>query len=179
MEILNQVWESIYPFVSDISVSAIIAAVIYMCLKGAFNKTIEKTVGSINVDKISNEAVDKGIEKIKNISFTQSLQPVVESELMKITEKANTYINDALKATDEHYRQLIAVIASLASYFDNSIGVPEQAKKALKEAIAEACKTPVQAPDDITEEIIPVIHETGLKDASLPRENKVKTTAER
>lgn len=87
MEILNQIWDAIYPFVSGISVSALISAVIYAVLKSGFSKTIDNTIKTIDVEKISKEAVDKGIEKIKNISFTQSLQPIVESELAKITEK--------------------------------------------------------------------------------------------
>ena len=41
MEILNQVWVWIGTAVGGISIAGIISAIIYGCLKGAFNKTIK------------------------------------------------------------------------------------------------------------------------------------------
>ena len=47
MEILNQIWQTIYPYVAGISVSSIFGAIIYGSLRGAFNKTISR----LNVEK--------------------------------------------------------------------------------------------------------------------------------
>ena len=37
------------------------------------------------------------MERIKQVSFKQNIQPIVESELKKVTETANEYIKKQLK----------------------------------------------------------------------------------
>ncbi len=181
MEKLNEIWQLIAPYVTGISVSGIIAAVIYGCLKGAFSKTINTTVGKINVEKISEQATDKGIEKIKNISFTQSIQPLVESELKKITEAANQYINTALNKTQEQYTKLITVLQALAAYFDNSIGVSEEAKQQLRTAIesAESLKIKPETVENIIVEEVAEKQSGSVVTANIEaksEDKKVKST---
>lgn len=134
MEYLKEIWIWIASVLGGVSLASIITAVIYGCLKGGFNKAVAK----INVEKISEDATAKGIEKIKQVSFTQSLQPIVESQLKKITESANEYISTELQAVQRKYDSIILVLEKLSAYFDNSIGVTESSKKELKEALAEA-----------------------------------------
>lgn len=149
MEWLNNLWNTIAPYVSGISVAGILSAVIYGVLRGAFNKTISK----INVKEISENATEKGIEKIKEVSFKQSIQPLVESELKKITEQANEYIKSELKEVNENYEKLIGCIEALAKYFDNSIGVPQKAKDELKEKIAIAKNQEKDVVSNLSEDI--------------------------
>ena len=80
MEILNEIWVWIGSVLGGLTVTGVLSAIIAGTLKGAFTKTISK----INVEKIAEEATNKGIEKVKKISFEQSLQPIVESELKKV-----------------------------------------------------------------------------------------------
>ena len=134
MEIFNTIWSYIVAAVGGVSAVGILTSIVYCSLKAAFNKTISK----INVEKISNEATDKGIERIKNISFKQSIQPIAESELRKITERANEYIDKALAGVQEKYDNLILIIEKLAEYFDNSIGVPDYKKEELHNAVDNA-----------------------------------------
>ena len=93
MEIINQVWVWIASAVGGISLTSIITAIIYGCLKSAFNKTISK----INVQKIADQATEKGVEKVKKISFTHSIQPLVESELKKVNEHSIEVLKIILK----------------------------------------------------------------------------------
>ena len=161
MEILNKVWNAVSPYLAGVSVSGIIAAVIYGCLKGSFNKTIDRTVGQIDVskiakktgDEVSAEMLPQLLNKIQNVSFTQTIQPIVESELKKVTETANEYIKKALEKTDKRYAQLVSVMEALAHYFDNSIGVPDEAKQRLKAAI-ELAKDAQNAPESVEFTII-------------------------
>ena len=99
MEILNQVWVWLVSSIGGISVAGIITAIIYGSLKGAFNKAISK----INVEKISEQATEKGIERVKKITFTHSIQPIVESELKKVNEYSveilKTYMEETAKNT--------------------------------------------------------------------------------
>ena len=80
MEILNEIWVWIVSALGGVSLAGVISAAIYGCLKGAFSKTISK----INVEKIAKDATEKGIDKVKAVSFSHSIQPLVESELKKI-----------------------------------------------------------------------------------------------
>ena len=129
METLNAIWQAIYPYVAGVSVTGILSAVIYGCLKGAFSKTISK----VNVEKICEDATSKGIDKVKEVSFKQSIQPLCESELKKITEQANDYMKSYLDEMNKKYDQLIEIIEKLSAYFDNSIGVSDTAKEDLKD----------------------------------------------
>lgn len=167
MEVLNQIWQAIAPYVAGISVSGILSAVIYGCLRGAFNRTINK----INVDKIADQATDKGVEKVKQISFKHSIQPLVESELTKIDEKVAKQFKEELKKVQDNYNKLVAVLEKLSAYFDGSIGVSERAKAELKQALAEAKNEPTTAESVVSEEII----EKAPKQATEPQETAKKS----
>ena len=168
MEILSEIWIWIGSAFGGVSIAAIVSAVIYGCLKGAFNRTISK----LNVKKIADEATKQGVEKVKKISFTQSIQPLVESELKKITEEANHYIDKGLAETQAKYDKLIAVIEKLAAYFDNSIGVSDTAKEELKQAIADAKEEPIEKEQEIILESEPVIEKEPEQSIEQPKATK-------
>lgn len=134
MEVLDIIWQYIAPIFGGLSIAGIISAIIYGCLKGAFNRTISK----INTEKIAKDAVDKGVEKVKEVSFKHNIQPLVQSELKKVTEEANEYLKQELESVKEQYAKLLNVLGKFAAYFDNSIGVPDEAKQELKQALLDA-----------------------------------------
>ena len=140
MEILNEIWVWIVSALGGVSLAGVISAAIYGCLKGAFSKTISK----IDVEKIAKDATNKGIDKIKAVSFSHSIQPLVESELKKINEMSVEVVKKELNEVKAEYRTLINIIKKLSAYFDNSIGVSDTAKQELKQAIAEAENEPVE-----------------------------------
>ena len=140
MEILNEIWVWIVSALGGVSLAGVISAAIYGCLKGAFSKTISK----IDVDKIAKDATNKGIDKVKAVSFSHSIQPLVESELKKINEMSVEVVKKELNEVKAEYRTLINIIKKLSAYFDNSIGVSDTAKQELKQAIAEAENEPVE-----------------------------------
>lgn len=134
MEVLDIIWQYIAPIFGGLSIAGIVSAIIYGCLKGAFNRTISK----INTEKIAKDAVDKGVEKVKEVSFKHNIQPIVQSELKKVTEEANEYLKQELESVKEQYAKLLNVLGKFAAYFDNSIGVPDEAKGELKQALLDA-----------------------------------------
>ena len=167
MEIFNEIWVWLVAALGGISLTSVITAVITGCLKGAFNKTISK----INVEKIADDATNKGIEKVKKISFEQSIQPIVESELKKITEAANEYIKASLAETQKKYDKLIAVLEKFYAYFDDSM-VSETKKQELKQALEEAKTEPKSAQGVVVEEIV----EPTTKQAVEPKTERKSTT---
>lgn len=169
MEIFNEIWVWLVAALGGISMTSIITAVIIGCLKGAFNKTISK----INVEKIADDATNKGIEKVKRISFEQSIQPIVESELKKITEAANEYIKASLAETQKRYDKLIAVLEKFYAYFDDSM-VSETKKQELKQALEEAKTEPKSAQSVVVEETINQEQKQAVEPKETAKKNKIE-----
>jgi hypothetical protein len=168
MEFFSEIWVWIVSTIGGLSLSAIVSAVIYGCLKGAFNKTISK----INVESIADKATEKGIERVKKVSFTHNIQPLVESGLEKVNEKAAETFKEELVKLDNKYNNIINILEKQAAYFDNSIGVSEEKKAELKQAIVEAQNKPVVAESVVIDEI--VIPNT--KQAVEPKTERKSTT---
>lgn len=135
-EVLNQIWGYVLPIGGGVTLGALIIAILVPTIKGVINKAVSK----VDIAKIEQAAVDKGLDKIKTVSFKQSIQPVVESELRKISEEANRRIDSKIDEMNTNYTKLVNILAKLAAYFDNSIAVTDEAKKELYNAIADAQK---------------------------------------
>lgn len=172
MEVFNEIWVWVVSILGGISLSSIITAILYGCLKGAFNKTISK----INVQKIADQATEKGVEKVKKISFTHSIQPLVESELKKVNEHSVEVLKKELLDVKEKYDKVINILDKLAAYFDNSIGVPEEKKAELKQALLDAVETPIKAESVVVEE---TLEETTIKAVEPKQEPKTTIKVER
>lgn len=172
MEILNQIWVWLGTALGGVSLAGIISAIIYGALKGAFNKTISK----INVAQIAEQATEKGVEKVKKVSFSHSIQPIVESELKKINEHSVEVIKIYLEEVGKKYDNVINILEKLSAYFDNSIGVSETAKQELRETIANS-KTSENSVESIVEEEI--IETKDNNEISAKKSPKTTTKVER
>lgn len=140
METLRKIWEMIAPYFSGGVAGALITCIVIPIVRGMLTKTTEKLNVQGLLDKQNaaiEEGVNKAVGKIKDLSFKQSILPVVKSELEKVTEKANAYIEDEVGALRESNEKIVAVLAALGSYFEDSI-VPDAKKQAFYEALAAA-----------------------------------------
>lgn len=165
MEFISGIWAWVMTAVGGVTLAGVISAVIYGSLKGAFNKTISK----INVKEIADKATEKGIQRVKKVSFTHSIQPLVESGLERVNEKSNQYIDAAIKRMEDKLDSIILIQEKQAAYFDNSIGVPETAKQELKDAISEARNEFVAVESKIVDEVVEskAIEPTSDKNAPI------------
>lgn len=161
METLRKIWELIAPYFSGGVAGALITVIVIPIIKGMLTKTTAK----LNIEGIIekqnaaiDEAVDKAVDKVKTLGFKQSIQPLVESELKKVAENANGYIEGEvgeLKASNE---RIISVLAALGAFFDDSI-IPEAKKEAFAAAI-KAAQAPVVEQEISVQE---VAEETPVK----------------
>lgn len=133
-ETLNQIIVWVGSVLGGVSIASIITAIICGVIRGGFSKAISK----INVEEISERATNKAIEKVKEVSFKQSIEPIAKAELTKITEQANMFIEKAFEKTQEQYNKLLKVVESFAKYFENSVYITEEAKENLRKALKEA-----------------------------------------
>lgn len=156
METLKHIWELIAPYFSGSLAGAIIACIVLPFIKGTITKTTEKLNVQGIMDKVYSaidDAVNKAVDRIKNLSFKQSIQPIVKSELEKVTEKANDYIKTEIGALQESNDKIVIVLAALGAYFDDSI-VSDTKKQAFYAAL-ESAKAPVTE-QEITVQETPV-----------------------
>ena len=159
MEILQNIWVQVLALLGGVSFTTVVALVIYFCVKGAFDKAIKKA----NLQKFSEDLANKQTDRIKNISFRHSIQPIVESELKKITENANQYLLKALVEMEKKYDSLLNVLEKFYAYFDDSL-VSETKKQELKEAIENAKeKAPISNETETKEIIIEEPKETPVE----------------
>jgi len=133
METLDLVWQYVLPIGGGITIGAIVVFIGTIAIK----VVVSKLLGKINFDKIADKATEKGVEQIKKISFTQTIQEPLESGLKKVNEMANEKIEKELGDIQAKYDKLLNVITKLAHYFDNSI-VPQETKNELYQALGES-----------------------------------------
>lgn len=150
MEILNSIWVWILSILGGLSLSTIFAFIIKLTIGSAVKKMLAK----INVEKIADQATEKGVARVKKISFTHNIQPLVESELVKINEKSTDVLKKELADVQKKYDNLIVIMEKLSAYFDNSIGVADEKKAELKQAIKKAKSTEITAESVVVDEIV-------------------------
>lgn len=150
MEILNTIWVWIVSILGGVSLTTILVFVI----KFGVGAQIRKFLAKINVEKIAEQATEKGVAKVKKISFNHNIQPLVESELVKINEKSTEVLKKELADVQKKYDNLIVIMEKLSAYFDNSIGVAEEKKADLKQAIADAKNDTVTAESVVVDEFV-------------------------
>lgn len=143
IESLQQIWDTIAPYVTGTTIGSIVMIAATTIIKSAIAKLGKKQDEVFSSKVVAKEVSNEMKDEIKNITFEQNIQPLVKSELKKVTEEANAYLKQQLKETQEGYNKLINCLEKLAAYFDNSIGVPDEAKAELKQAIEEA-KVPAE-----------------------------------
>lgn len=133
--------------IGGVSLLAIIGTVIWFTLKAAFNRTIRK----INIEKIVDVAVDKAVDRIKKVSFSHNIQPIVLSEVKKLGEEIRAEVENQYAEIKDFQRKQVAIAEKQALYFDDSI-ISDDKKKALKDAIADAMCEPVEVKSVVVEE---------------------------
>ena len=142
-EIFSNVWTWIVGVIGMIGVPTITGIIAAFSAMARQHKITQNYYDS--VENLVGNATQAGINQIKNITFKNDIQPLVESELKKVYEYSIAVLETSLKAVQGQYGHVVDVLEALAKYFDNSIGVSEDAKAELKEAIEEAKNSLVSA----------------------------------
>lgn len=150
MNTLNLIWQYVLPIGGGITVGAILISIATLCFKAFASKLISK----INIEKVENKAVEKGIEKVKEISFSQSIEPIAKSELEKVTEQANEYIIKSNEQTHKDLQTILVILKKFSAYFDDSIAITNEKKQELKEEIDKALECPIQAQEIVIEDLV-------------------------
>lgn len=156
MEILHSLSSWIIGILGGISITAVVGYLLWTAIKGIINRIFSTQ----NIKRIYQQTSKDAIEEVKTISFEQSIQPALESELVKVTEAANKYIERSYKEFSIKLDKLTKILIGLVEYFDNSVGVPEEAKAKLHESIKDALVVEAYKPQKIHIEQVKSVEET-------------------
>ena len=175
MELVNNILIWVATVLGGLTLAGIISAIVCGILKGAFNRAIQK----MNVEKVAESVVDKSMSRIKEVSFSQNVQPVLESGLEKVNEKSEKFIEKSLKDTQEKYDKIVNVLEKFYAYFEDSL-VSESKKQELKNAI-ELAKVEVSPITEIPvqEIVIDPPKKSNAKENAIQKEITNKTRIER
>ena len=147
MEWINQIWVWILGGLSGVTLGGIIT----WLNSWNVSRSIHKTMKKYNPAKSQQDAIDQGLEKIKGVTFKHEIQPLVQSEIVKVNENAVKSLKNELREIKAQYTHQTLILEKLAAYFDNSI-VSEAKKAELHEAIEEAKATPLYVESVVLEE---------------------------
>lgn len=137
-EILSKVWNYALPIGSGVTIGAIVVFIAYICIKAMLKKFATKYNLSNQESELVSRIADKVVDKLKGTTLNGSLEPIAKSELMKITEVCQDNLRQELGQNAIEHSNIINILEKLSSYFDNSIGVGEDKKVELKQAIEKA-----------------------------------------
>lgn len=172
-ELIHSAWFWIITAASGISVTGIIGLLISAFIRGRIQRKIAKYNVEKLVRQIVKEEIAEFLKQVKNVAFTQNIQPLVESELVKVTERIDKRVNDTLKDLIKRVDLLHLENKALAAYFDSSLGVTDDAKKGLKLAIANYEKE--TAPKE--QEVYVVVEETKDEPKAEKKAEKTQNKA--
>lgn len=140
-EIVN-IWNTIAPYFIGTTLGSTIVVSLVLILRAAIIKKIDGVDQKLDAKTFAKEMFKYLKEELKTMTIEQNIQPIVNSELQKINEASSELVKEELKLTQENYDKLINVVEKLAAYFDNSIGVSEEAKQDLRNAVLTAKEVP-------------------------------------
>lgn len=145
---ITTLWNTISPYVmTGLTILSNIAIVL------GFAVSIKKLVAKSDIKANEDRIAKKVAEGISSVTLKQDIQPIVESKIAEIEEKALSKLTERLKAQDKRYDELLSIIDGLAKYFDNSRGVPDDVKESLKAKIYEA-KNGISKAEEVLSEIV-------------------------
>lgn len=150
---------------SGVSLGTILSAIAVALVK----KETTKVANKVDDDKTIAKLKDGVINGIQNAKIDLSIQPIIKHEIAKISEIAY----GECRNNQEELKNLLFGIVEIqelqAKYFDNSVAVNEESKKALKDKIEE-----VKNAFDIVEKSAPITIETKAEEVKVEKEVKME-----
>ncbi len=124
-EFLKSIWLWIIGGFSGVS----IIGIAILIFRAAISNVINKLIGKLAFKQFYDEVKQKSIDDLKQISFSQSLEPIAKSELEKINEKADERLNKEFQKLYKQNENILNVIKLFASYFDDSFMISNDKKE--------------------------------------------------
>ena len=166
----TEIWDKICWAVISFAGSGALSAVIASLFAFVNNARQKKMIQTLQ--NLSQLETEKGIDKIKSITYKHDIQPLVESELKKVNEYSVEVLKKELELVRTQYAQLISIMECYSHLFDNSF-VNQEIKDELQEKIEEA-KNGVQTTEPVESEVVIVNEPEQVAEPQNSTQNNTK-----
>ena len=163
VEEIQKLWNVVSPYLTGITIGGIVSCFFYAFFSGSIKKFINK----ISIGDMIDKTVDESMNRIKTLTISLELQPLVAEELEKIEKRVEETNQKAYEKVLQSNAQLIECFGKLASYFDSSIAVPQEIKDDLHLAIDNAKENVAPTKEEIIVKPIIVNEEKKSKKANI------------
>lgn len=168
METLFNVWQSVWAWVigiiCGIGAGTLIAFLLKEVLIGIGKRIAEK----IALKDLYDKTLEESKKGLKQITFKQSIEPLVNSELEKVNEKVDARLTNELAELKRKNDLMLKALQKFASFFDDSYMVNAEKKEELKQVFEEYNK--LEIPQE--QEIIIESHEEEKEEQETTEEEK-------
>lgn len=138
MEWFDSFWGWTLPIGGGVTIGAIVVAVLSLIKKSVVKKVTDKVSELLESKLVVSEITKAVVDKLQGVSYKQSLEPIVKSEMVKVGEGIMSAVTDKFADLEKSVGGVLSCTKALASYFDDSIAISDEKKMALHNAIAEA-----------------------------------------
>ncbi len=123
---------------SGVSASTIVGAVFIVIIKRSTNKVADKIENNTNSNAIAEKTANKMVEKWGNVVLDVNLKTLMERQYLELSNRVYADLDKAIKTQDEKYLAMVSCFEMLSHYYDGSVGVTDEQRKELADAIAYA-----------------------------------------
>lgn len=139
---LKNTWEKSKGFVigafSGLSISLIVSAVVSALIKRFINKVGDKVENNTNSETIATNVASKMLDKWSSVSLDVNIKPLMERQYLELSNRVYADLDKTIKAQDEKYLAMVKCFEELSHYYDGSVGVTDEQRKNLADAIEYA-----------------------------------------
>lgn len=133
------------------TIGAFLGSAVGIALVGVVVRAIISSVTKkFDTKKITKDTISAVKEQIQGLNITQNIQPIVESELVKVNEMARKVATDEIEKLQVKYDKLLACLEKFYQYFDDSL-VAQDKKDELR---AELDNAKEKEPEKVIESVI-------------------------
>lgn len=169
METIFNVWQTVWAWVigiiGGIGFGTLIAFILKTVLTGIGKKIAEK----IALKDLYDKTLEESKKGLKQITFKQSIEPLVVSELEKVNERVDARLTNELADLKHQNALMLKALQKFASFFDDSYMVNAEKKEQLKQVFEEYNKLEIPQEQEI---IIESHEEEKHEQTTIEAENK-------
>lgn len=169
METIFNVWQSVWAWVVGIIGGIGFGTIMTILLKSVLTGIAKKSAEKIALKDLYDKTLEESKKGLKQITFKQSIEPLVISEIEKVNEKVDARLTNELADLKRKNDLMLKALQKFASFFDDSYMVNAEKKEELKQVFEEYNKLEIPQEQEI---IIESHEEEKHEQNTIEKENK-------
>lgn len=149
METIINVWQSVWAWVVGAIGGVSFSVFMVFLLKTAITGIAKRTAEKLALKDLRDETIEESKKALKQITFKQSIEPLVVSELEKVNEKVDARLTNEVADLKRKNDLILKALQKFASFFDDSYMVNAEKKEELKQVFEEYNKSEIPQEQEI------------------------------